>query len=184
KLRESLALLPPDYDWILMDVPNQFDNVAELGLIAADFLLLPVELTADCVERVQTGLRIIKEARAFNPQLKVLGALALASMPRAGQAMGLSAKERLILREYEEAFHGEGIRLFQTVMFRSSTTVEEARSNADEHMLHWTVRRRFKKLLAEIHARIATASLTPSPAPYGKRHRTTQQSRAAAQAHA
>lgn len=184
KLRESLALLPPDYDWILMDVPNQFDNVAELGLIAADYLLLPVELTADCVERVQTGLRIIKEARAFNPQLKVLGALALASMPRAGQPMGLSAKERLVLREYEDAFREEDVRLFQTIMFRSSTTVEEARSNADEHLLHWTVRRRFKKLLAEIHARIATSSLPHSPTRYGKRHRATQQSRTAAAAHA
>src|SRR6266404_3977381 len=104
KLRDSLDLLPPDYHWILMDVPNQFDNVAELGLIAAEYLLLPVELTADCVERVHTAVRIIKEARAFNPTLTVLGALALASVPRAGQAMGLSAKERLILREYEEAF--------------------------------------------------------------------------------
>jgi hypothetical protein len=41
-------------------------------------LILPVELTADCVERVQTALRIIREARAFNPTLTVLGALALA----------------------------------------------------------------------------------------------------------
>src|SRR5207249_7170907 len=32
KLREALDLLPPTYHWILMDVPNQFDNVAELGL--------------------------------------------------------------------------------------------------------------------------------------------------------
>ena len=184
KLREALDLLPSDYDWILMDVPNQFDNVAELGLIAAEYLLLPVELTADCVERVQTGLRIIKEARAFNPELKVLGALALASMPRAGQPMGLTAKERLILGEYEEAFREEDIHLFKTIMFRSSTTVEEARSNADEHLLHWTVRRRFKKLLAEIHARITTRSLSHSPAPYGKRHRTTQQSRATAAANA
>ena len=52
-----------------MDVPNQFDNIAELGLIAADFLLLPVELTADCVERVDTALRILNEARAYNPRL-------------------------------------------------------------------------------------------------------------------
>lgn len=182
KLREALDLLPPTYDWILMDVPNQFDNVAELGLIAADYLLLPVELTADCVERVQTGLRIIKEARAFNPNLNVLGALALASMPRAGKPMGLSAKERMILREYEEAFKEEDIKLFDTLMFRSSTTVEEARSNADESLLHWTARRRFKKLVAEIQARITSSSLTP--APYGKRDRATQQSRSPAPANA
>src|SRR5437762_141016 len=93
KLREALDLLPPDYSWILMDVPNQFDNIAELGLIAADYLLLPVELTADCVERVQTALRILNEARAYNPRLQVLGALALASSPRAGRDKRLSAKE-------------------------------------------------------------------------------------------
>ena len=40
---------------------------------------------------------------ALNPGLKVLGALALGSAPRAGQEKNLSAKERLILREYEEA---------------------------------------------------------------------------------
>ncbi len=184
KLRDSLELLPPTYDWILMDVPNQFDNIAELGLIAAQYLLLPVELTADCVERVQTGLRIIREARAFNPDLTVIGALALASVPRAGQPMGLSAKERLILREYEEVFRPEGIRLFKTLMFRSATTVEEARSNADERMLHWTARRRFRKLLAEIHTRISTSTLSRSPVPYGRRHRTTQQSRTPAKANA
>jgi cellulose biosynthesis protein BcsQ len=182
KLRDAIDLLPPDYHWILMDVPNQFDNVAELGLIAAEYLILPVELTADCVERVQTALRIIHEARAFNPGLTVLGALALASFPRGGQALGLSAKERMILREYEEAFRPEGIRLFKTVMFRSSTTVEEARSNADERLLHWTVRRRFRSLLAEIHVRITTRSL--SPAPHAKRHRATQQSRTPAAANA
>jgi chromosome partitioning protein len=185
KLRESLDLLPATYDWIVMDVANQFDNIAELGLIAAQFVILPVELTADCVERVQTVLRIIREARAFNPELTVLGALALASLPRPGREMGLSAKERLILREYEEVLDPEGIRLFRTIMFRSATTVEEARSNADENLLHWTVRRRFKRFLAEIHTRIGTHVLSPSPTRYGKRsHRAAQQSRAPAPAHA
>ncbi|MSQ94271.1 MAG: ParA family protein [Gemmataceae bacterium] len=184
KLREALDLLPPNYDWILMDVPNQFDNVAELGLIAADFLLLPVELTADCVERVQTGLRIIREARAFNPRLTVLGALALASMPRGGQPMGLTAKERLILREYKEAFKPEGIRLFHTIMFRSSTTVEEARSNADDRLLHWTARRRFRQLVAEIHARITARTLSRSPVPHAKQNGKTQRRRSSAPAHA
>lgn len=47
KLRDGLALLSTPYRWILMDTPNQFDNIAQLGLIAADFVLLPVELTAD-----------------------------------------------------------------------------------------------------------------------------------------
>lgn len=179
RLVEGLALLPPSYEWILMDVPNQFDNIAELGLIAADSLLLPVELTADCVERVPTVLRVIEEARSHNPRLRVLGALPLGSTPRAGRELCLSAKELLIHGEYAEAFGAAGVPLFKTIMFRSSTTVEEARSNADLRLLHWTARRRFVRLLAEIHFRIRSAS----PRPHGL-HPQRQPRRAAAPAHA
>ncbi len=180
RLREALDLLPPSYRWIFMDVPNQFDNIAELGLLAADYLLLPVELTADCVERVPTALRIIREAAAFNPRLTVLGALPLASAPRFGQELRLTAKERLIYREYEEALRPAGISLFRTLMFRSATTVEEARSSADERLLHWTARRRFHALLAEILARVKTRSLTPSPSAYGPTQRRQPRRTAAA----
>jgi chromosome partitioning protein len=181
RLHEALDFLPTTYDWIVMDVPNQFDNIAELGLLAANYLLLPVELTADCVERADTALRILGEARAFNPNLHVLGALALASTPRAGRDKRLSAKEHLIYREYEAALGKAGIPMFKTIMFRSSTTVEEARSSADERLLHWTVRRRFQSLLAEIHFRIKI--LSRSPFGYGHtRHRKPQPRRDAAQA--
>ncbi len=70
KLRDGLDLLPSDYRWVVMDVPNQYDNIAQLGLIAADYLILPVELTGDCAERVETALRTISEARSSNPGLK------------------------------------------------------------------------------------------------------------------
>lgn len=166
KLQEGLAFLPPGYRWIIMDIPNQFDNIAELGLIAADWLILPVELTADCAERVSTAVRMIEEARAVNPTLRVLGALALASAPRADRPRNLTAKEELVYRQYEQTLGESGIQLFKTIMFRSATTVEEARSNADPRLLHWTARRRFQKLLAEIHARIKTFSLSSSPSPH------------------
>lgn len=166
KLQEGLAFLPPSYRWIIMDIPNQFDNIAELGLIAADWLILPVELTADCAERVSTALRTIQEARAVNPGLRVIGALALASAPRAGRPRNLTAKEELVYRQYEETLGADGIELFKTIMFRSATTVEEARGNADPRLLHWTARKRFQKLLAEIHARIKTFSLSSSPSPH------------------
>ena len=105
--------------------------------------------------------------RHSNPHLRVLGALALASTPRAGRDRRLSAKERLIYREYEAALAAAGIPLFQTIMFRSSTTVEEARSSADDRLLHWTVRRRFQDLLTEIHVRIKFLSRARSPHPHG-----------------
>jgi chromosome partitioning protein len=168
KLREGIDLLPPDYRWIVMDVPNQYDNIAQLGLIAADYLILPVELTADCAERVETALRTIAEARSSNPGLRVLGALVLASAPRAGRPLRLTAKELLVYEQYQQALAPHDIRLFQTIMFRSATTVEEARSNADERLLHWTARRRFQKLFAEIYARLKTFSALRSPSPHGR----------------
>src|SRR5438067_1408175 len=85
-----------------------------LALLAADYVILPVELTADCRERVETALRILGEARARNPSLTVLGVLALASAPRSGRDKRLSAKERLIYDEYAEALAAADIRLFQT----------------------------------------------------------------------
>ncbi|HUY90831.1 MAG TPA: ParA family protein [Pirellulales bacterium] len=166
KLQEGLAFLPPAYRWIIMDVPNQFDNIAELGLIAADWLILPVELTADCADRVSTALRTIQEARAMNPGLRVLGALPLASAPRAGRPRNITAKENLVYEQYADSLGAEGVELFKTIMFRSATTVEEARSNADPRLLHWTARKRFQRLLAEIHARIKTFSLSSSPSPH------------------
>jgi hypothetical protein len=51
-------------------------------------------------------------------------------------------------------------------------------------LLHWTVRRRFRRLLAEIHARIAAHSLSRSPVPYAKRDRTSKSRRTAAPANA
>ena len=182
RLADGMSLLPDDYDWMLMDVPNQFDNIAELGLIAADYLILPVELTADCVERVGTALRIIDEAKSYNPRLRVIGALALGSTPRAGRALRLSAKEQLIHREYAEVLAAADIPLFKTIMFRSSTTVEEARSSADDKLLHWTVRRRFQNLLAEIQVRIKTHSLIRSPTSHDSRDAHAQQGRTPAAA--
>jgi chromosome partitioning protein len=183
RLRDGLALVPPVYDYVLMDVPNQFDNIAELGLIAAQYVILPVELTADCLERIPTVLRVLREATAINPRLHVLGALVLASAPRAGQELGLSAKERLVLREYEAALRNAHITPFRTIMFRTATSVEEARSNADDRLLHWTARRRFQRLFVEIHTRIRTHQATLSQPPYGQPPRY-QRRRGKARTHA
>ena len=159
RLQEGLSLLGKQYRWILMDVPNQFDNVAEIGLIAADYVILPVELTVDCSERIPTVLRILDEARALNPNRSVLGALALASAPQSGQELKLTAKERLIYRDYESALAPAGASLFSTIMYRTATTVEEARSNANYSLMHWTARRRFTGLYSEIVARIRSHQL-------------------------
>ena len=185
RLQEGLQMIPPSYRWIIMDIPNQFDNLAELGLIAAEYLILPVELTADCSERVTSVVRIIQEARVCNPSLQVVGAFALASTPRSGRDLKLSLKEQLVFREYEQSFERVGISMFKTIMFRSATTVEEARSNANDRLMHWTARRRFRSLIAEIHFRIKSLTRITSPSSHGpKHHFKAKPSRVAAAANA
>lgn len=179
KLRDGLDLLAPSHDWIVMDVANQFDNIAQLGLIAADYLILPVEVTADCAERVETALRTISEARSLNPSLRVLGALLLASAPRSGRPLSLTAKEHLVYEHYRDALSPHGISVFKTIMFRSSTTVEEARSNADDRFLHWTARRRFFSLFAEIHLRMKAPASLSSPRLHGPKAKSRRTAAAA-----
>jgi cellulose biosynthesis protein BcsQ len=167
KLRDGLDLLPAAYDWVFIDVPHQFDNLAQLGLIAADFVILPIELTLDALDRLSTVLEIIEQSRTKNPGLIVLGALPLASLPRSRQELSLVASERLIYRGYEETLGRVDIPIFRTMMFLSAkSSVALARGAADFDKLHHAVKPRFTRLFAEVVARIRFVSNGSSPCVY------------------
>lgn len=128
-------------------------------------LILPVELTVDCLERIDMAVDIICEAKAENPLLRILGALPLA------ENRLLSLQEQLLYEEFRQAFDRHGITLFETTMHRSPTSVAVARSNFDEKLLHWTARRRFERLLDEITAGIRSLSSSPPEHATGNTHR-------------
>ena len=172
KLREGLDLLLT-YQWVFMDVPHQLDNIAQLGLIAADYVVFPLELTEDCLERLPTVFGLIEESRVLNPNLTVLGGLPLALAPRSPRRLSVSAKEEAIYREYETALQAYDVRMFRTIMYLSAKhSVEEARINADFRLMHWTAQRRYRQLFAELVAAIKKAHL-PSP----KHHATRRSAR-------
>ena len=171
KLREGLDLIEDSYRYIFLDLPNQLDNIAQLGMAAVHSLILPVELTVDCLERIDMALDIIAEAKTENPMLRILGALPLA------EKSVLSLQEQLLYDDFRQAFAAHGITMFQTTMHRSPGSVAVARSNFDAKLLHWTARRRFEAVLDEITTRIA--SLSPSPSPYAKRNAQTKPRRKA-----
>ena len=52
RLRDSLDLVASDVRWVFMDVPHQLSNIAELGLIAADYLILLLSVCAGVVVAV------------------------------------------------------------------------------------------------------------------------------------
>ena len=171
KLREGLDLIDHAYRFILLDLPNQLDNIAQLGMAAVNYLILPVELTVDCLDRVEMAVDIISEARAENPLLRVLGALPLA------ERRVLSAQEQLLYDEFGQAFGRHDISMFETTMYRSPSSVPLARSNFDAMLLHWTARRRFDALLNEITTRIR--SVSPSLSQDAKRSPQAKPSRTA-----
>ncbi len=56
KLREGLDLIDHAYRYVLVDLPNQLDNIAQLGMAAVNYLILPVELTVDCLDRIEMAV--------------------------------------------------------------------------------------------------------------------------------
>ncbi|MCL1839925.1 ParA family protein [Candidatus Saccharibacteria bacterium] len=77
QLREALKGVEQDFDYILIDSPPSLSLLTVNGMIAADFLLLPVQTEFYALEGVAQLLESMKLIRkAMNPQLKLLGVLA------------------------------------------------------------------------------------------------------------
>jgi len=77
RLRESIKEVEQSFDYILVDSPPSLSLLTVNGMIAADYLLLPVQTEFYALEGVAQLLESMKLVRkAMNPQLKLLGVLA------------------------------------------------------------------------------------------------------------
>jgi chromosome partitioning protein len=77
QLRDALSGVEQDFDYILIDSPPSLSLLTVNGMIAADYLLLPVQTEFYALEGVAQLLESMKLIRkAMNPQLKLLGVLA------------------------------------------------------------------------------------------------------------
>ncbi|MBQ6130538.1 ParA family protein [Candidatus Saccharibacteria bacterium] len=76
-LKHALATIAPDYDYIIIDSPPSLSLLTVNGMIAADYLLLPVQTEFYALEGVAQLLESMKLVRkAMNPNLQLLGVLA------------------------------------------------------------------------------------------------------------
>ena len=76
-LKQALARIAPDYDYIIIDSPPSLSLLTVNGMIAADYLLLPVQTEFYALEGVAQLLESMKLVRkAMNPNLQLLGVLA------------------------------------------------------------------------------------------------------------
>jgi len=76
-LKKALATVKDDYDYIIIDSPPSLSLLTVNGMIAANYLLLPVQTEFYALEGVAQLLESMNLVRkAMNPQLKLVGVLA------------------------------------------------------------------------------------------------------------
>src|SRR5207237_9707194 len=76
RLRDPLLRDCEDYDFILFDTPPSFGFHTVCVLAAADFVLIPVQMSGFAIKGLKETLRTVHEARErLNPRLRVLGLL-------------------------------------------------------------------------------------------------------------
>lgn len=77
RLRDALQSVMREYDYIIIDSPPSLSFLTVNGMIAAEYLLLPVQTEFYALEGVAQLLESMKLVKkASNPNLKLLGVLA------------------------------------------------------------------------------------------------------------
>lgn len=77
RLKMALAEVRSEYDYVIIDLPPSLSLLTVNGMIAADYLLLPVQTEFYALEGVAQLLESMKLVKkAMNPNLKLLGVLA------------------------------------------------------------------------------------------------------------
>jgi chromosome partitioning protein len=76
-LKRAINSVEDDYDYIIIDSPPSLSLLTVNGMIAADYLLIPVQTEFYALEGVSQLLKSMKLVRdAMNPDLELLGVLA------------------------------------------------------------------------------------------------------------
>jgi len=115
QLREALNGVEQDFDFVVIDSPPSLSLLTVNGMIAADYLLLPVQTEFYALEGVAQLLESMALIRkAMNPQLKLLGVLATMYDRRTA----LSAQVLVEVRKYFKD------KVFRTVIPRNVRLAE------------------------------------------------------------
>jgi len=76
-LKNAITKIKPEYDYIIIDSPPSLSLLTVNGMIASNYLLLPVQTEFYALEGVAQLLESMKLVRkAMNPNLQLLGVLA------------------------------------------------------------------------------------------------------------
>lgn len=76
RLQQVLASIQQDYDYILIDCPPSLGILSQISLVAANYILVPIQCQFKALKGTDSLLNTIARVRKrLNPQLKVAGFL-------------------------------------------------------------------------------------------------------------
>jgi chromosome partitioning protein len=76
RLKDILESIRPKYDYIMIDTPPTLGLITLNSLVAADFILIPIQSSYLCLEGTDDLLETIEKVKKIaNPNLKVIGVL-------------------------------------------------------------------------------------------------------------
>jgi chromosome partitioning protein len=116
RLKDRLELLRPKYDFIFIDTPPTLGLITVNALVAATYVLIPIQSSYYALEGTDDLLETIEKVKARpNPDLRVLGVV-----------VTLFDKRTTLAREVYEQIRGVfGAQMFETVITKS-VRLEEA----------------------------------------------------------
>ena len=93
RLREAMATIHDEYDFILMDCPPALNMLTVNGLVAADAVMIPMQCEYYALEGLTDLVATLKKVRAnLNPVLEIEGLLRTMYDPRSTLTQQVSAE--------------------------------------------------------------------------------------------
>jgi chromosome partitioning protein len=115
RLKDALAIVDADYDFMLIDCPPALSMLTLNGLCAAHGVIIPMQCEYYALEGLSDLVNTIKKVHAkLNPELKIIGLLRVMFDPR----MTLSQQ---VSTQLEEHF---GDKVFKTIVPRNVRLAE------------------------------------------------------------
>jgi chromosome partitioning protein len=91
RLKQGLGLVGSQYDIVVIDTPPNFGLLLSAALVAANYVLIPVQASPMALDGLNDLLNVIEEAKGSNDKLKILGAFCTMADVRnliSGQSVG------------------------------------------------------------------------------------------------
>jgi chromosome partitioning protein len=115
RLKEALATIDADYDFVLIDCPPALSMLTLNGLCAAHGVIIPMQCEYYALEGLSDLVNTIKKVHAkLNPDLKIIGLLRVMFDPRMTLSQQVSA-------QLEQHF---GDKVFKTIIPRNIRLAE------------------------------------------------------------